>query len=125
MEVKIFCGANAYACISENGRKTDIRLEPGKGAPASLREYAKGERERAARILAMADIAERAAAYLDKPAPDYIQAGERLWNGAIASHCMAMAYNGLTDRIAAFERDGRKAPESLLNGRHKLIAEAL
>lgn len=124
MEVRIFCGANAYACITEGARKTDILLSPGKGAPQSLREYAQGERERAARILAMADIAERAAAKLD-PAPSYIQAGERLWNGAIASHCMAALYNSYSDRIAAYEREGRAPPEALLNGRHKLIAEAL
>lgn len=54
----------------------------------------------------------------------YIMAGERLWNGAIASHCLAAAYNRLTDKIAAFERAGRKPPESLLNGRHNLIAGA-
>ena len=69
MEVRIFCGANAYACITESGRKTDILLAPGKSAQASLREYAQEQRERAARIIAMADIAERAAAKLD-PAPD-------------------------------------------------------
>ena len=124
MEVRIFCGANAYVCITESGRKTDILLSPGKSAQASLREYTQEQRERAARILAMADIAERAAAKLD-PAPSYIQAGERLWNGSIASHCMAALYNSYTDRIAAFEREGRAPPESLLNGRHKLVAEAV
>ena len=62
MEIRIFCGANAYACITEGARKTDILLSPGKSAQASLREYAQEQRERAARIIAMADIAERAAA---------------------------------------------------------------
>lgn len=54
----------------------------------------------------------------------YIMAGDRLWNGAIASHYVATAYNRLTDKIAAFERAGRKPPEHLLNGRHNLIAGA-
>lgn len=45
--------------------------------------------------------------------------------GAIASHCMAALYNSYSDRIAAYEREGRAPPEALLNGRHKLIAEAL
>lgn len=54
----------------------------------------------------------------------YIMAGERLWNGVIASHCLATAYNRLTDKIAGFERAGRKPPAELLNGRHNLIAGA-
>ena len=64
MDVRIFCGANAYACITESGRKTDILLAPGKSAQASLREYAQEQRERAARLLSQADLAERAAAHL-------------------------------------------------------------
>ena len=123
MKVTIHIGAHAYACIDEGGRKTDIRLPPGKGAPQSLREYAAGERERAAKILAMAERAERAAIVLDPPA--YIQAGDKLWNGALVTHCLAAAYNAATDRIAEFERRGRPIPEELLNGRHKLIAEAI
>lgn len=170
MDVRIFCGANAYACISDNGRQTDIRLSPGKSAQASLREYAAQEQERAARIMEMADRARRAAIILERqdnrrfyesclsqspkwlasclanpPAlwrpihhriarlalkrtrgsSDYIIAGETLWNGARVTHCLAMAYNRLSDRIAAFEREGRRPPESLLNGRHKLIAQAI
>lgn len=124
MDVKIHIGAHAYACITEGARKTDIRLTPGKGAPASLREFAAEERARAARIAALADLAERAANALEYPAPEYLQAGDRLWNGAIASHCVATAYNRVTDQIAAFERDGRKPPEYLLNGRHNIIASA-
>lgn len=65
MNVRLFIGANAYACIEENGRKTDILLSPGKGAIASLREYAESERARALRILAMAAIADRAADCLE------------------------------------------------------------
>lgn len=169
MDVKIFCGAAAYACISDNGRKTDIRLDPGMSAQASLRDYAQEQEVKAARILEMAEIARRAARILerrdnrkfyeacrsqsigwlagclDNPpkawrpihyriarlvmrqkggASDYLIAGERLWNGVQVSHCLATAYNRLSDKIAAYERNGRAVPESLLNGRHKLIAEA-
>lgn len=61
MKVRIFIGAAAYACIDSDGRKTDIRLSPGKGAIASLREYAESERARALRILEMSALADRAA----------------------------------------------------------------
>ncbi len=64
MQVRIFCGASAYAMIQESGRQMDIKLSPGKGAPQSLREYAQEQRERAARLLSQADLAERAAAHL-------------------------------------------------------------
>lgn len=123
MNVRIFCGANAYAMIEENGRKTDILLAPGKSAQQSLREYAQEQRERAAKYMAMADTADKAALVLDPP--DYIREGETLWNGARVTHCLAMAYNRLSDRIAAFDREGKRPPESLLNGRHKLISQAL
>jgi hypothetical protein len=52
----------------------------------------------------------------------YITAGERLWNGATVSAPLAAAYNRLTDKIAAYDRAGRKAPEHILNGRHNLLA---
>lgn len=65
MNVRLIIGASAYACITENGRAIDIRLEPGKGAPQSLRNYAQEQRDRAQRALDMADIAERAAAKLE------------------------------------------------------------
>lgn len=120
MNVSFLIGANAYACIEHNGRKTDIRLSPGKGAAQSLREYAADERKRAARILETAAIAERAAMHVEPI--EYIQAGERLWNGRIVSHGLAMAYNSLSDRVAGFQREGRPVPEHLLNGRHNLIA---
>ena len=67
-------------------------------------------------------IAERAAAILD--APQYLVAGEKLWNGAEVSQCLAVAYNRLTDRIEQFKAEGRRVPEALLNGRHNLIAQA-
>ncbi len=60
-DVKMLIGANAYACITMGNRKVDIKLSPGKSAPDSLREYAVEQRDRAAHMLAMAEIAERAA----------------------------------------------------------------
>ena len=51
--------------------------------------------------------------------------GERLWNGAIVTPFLAQAYNSLTQRIEAFRAAGLRAPEQILNARHKLIAEAL
>lgn len=54
----------------------------------------------------------------------HIVAGSRLWNGAIVTPHLAAAYNSMSDRIAAFEAQGRAAPEQLLNGRHNLIASA-
>lgn len=65
MKVTTIIGANAYACIRENGRAVDILLSPGRAASQSLREYAAEQRDRAARALDMADIAERAAATLE------------------------------------------------------------
>lgn len=123
MKVSTIIGANAYAVIEgEGGRRTDIRLSPGKSAHASLREYAAEMRAEAERKLRMADMAERAAAILD--APQYLVAGERLWNGAVVSHSLATAYNRLTDKIEQFKMKGRCVPEELLNGRHNLIASA-
>ena len=52
----------------------------------------------------------------------YITAGERLWNGVTVTAPLASAYNRLTDKIAAYDRAGRKAPENILNGRHNLLA---
>ncbi len=61
IEVRILIGANAYAVIKEGARQTDILLSAGKSAQASLREYANEQREKAERLLKMADLAERAA----------------------------------------------------------------
>lgn len=66
MDVKFLIGANAYACIQDGGVKHDILLSPGKSAQASLREYAVDRRKAAARYLADAERAERAAAHLDE-----------------------------------------------------------
>jgi len=123
MKVSTIIGANAYAVIEhEDGRRTDIRLSPGKSAQASLREYAKEMRAEAARKQSLAETAERAAAILD--APQYLTAGDKLWNGAEVTHCLATAYNRLTDKIEQFKAKGRRVPEELLNGRHNLIASA-
>lgn len=65
ISVHIFIGANAYACITKGGRKTDILLQAGKSAQSSLREYAEEQRERAKRILELSDLAEMAADKLD------------------------------------------------------------
>jgi len=54
-----------------------------------------------------------------------MKAGERLWNGVIASQWLADAYNATTARIERFEAEGRTVPEELLNGRHNLIAGAV
>jgi hypothetical protein len=51
----------------------------------------------------------------------YIVAGDRLWNGVTVTAPIAAAYNRLTDKIAAYDRAGRKAPENILNGRHSLL----
>lgn len=123
MKVSTIIGANAYAVIEdEDGGRTDIRLSPGKSAHASLREYAAEMRAEAERKLRMAATAERAAAILD--APQYLVAGERLWNGAEVTASLAAAYNRLTDKIEQFKAKGRRVPEELLNGRHNLIASA-
>lgn len=67
MKVRLIIGANAYAVIEQSsGRRTDIRLSPGKSAQASLREYAIEQRDRAARILNMANLAEDAARLLER-----------------------------------------------------------
>lgn len=65
IDVRILVGAHAYATVTEGSRKTDFLLSAGKSAPASLREYADEQRERAQRILAMANLAERAATKLE------------------------------------------------------------
>lgn len=64
--VRIIIGATgAYAAITTPSKSIDIRLDAGKGAPASLRQRAAEWREQAARILANADLADCAADTLD------------------------------------------------------------
>lgn len=65
MHVKLLIGANAYACIEDEGVKHDVLLSPGKSAQASLREYAADARRRVATLLEHAERAERAVYWLD------------------------------------------------------------
>lgn len=53
---------------------------------------------------------------------DTLKVGEKLWNGAIVTEALAATYNALSLKIEAMEREGRKVPGHLLNGRHNLIA---
>ncbi|PLW76585.1 hypothetical protein C0081_13840 [Cohaesibacter celericrescens] len=50
--------------------------------------------------------------------------GQRLWNGAIVTPQLAETYNRLQDRIESFRAEGRNVPVELVNGSHKIIAEA-
>lgn len=61
-EVKLIIGAHAYAVITENGVRFDVRLAPGRTAATALREYAETQRARAACLIENAERAERAAA---------------------------------------------------------------
>jgi hypothetical protein len=65
----IIIGASAYASIAytltNHVGTIDMRLPGGRGAPADLRRIAREHRDRAARELRHAAIAESAAAELD------------------------------------------------------------
>lgn len=54
------------------------------------------------------------------PSPQDAKAGQRTIYGGIWSSASAEAYNRLSDKIAAYEAQGRTPPEHLLNGRHNL-----
>jgi hypothetical protein len=65
--VRLLIGANAYAVIKHGDNcQTDIRLDPGKSAQASLRAYARELRAEIARKADLAALACAAADYLDK-----------------------------------------------------------
>lgn len=67
MKVTTFVGAEAaYACIRAPEVSMDIRLEAGRSAATSLREWAAEKRAAAHRMLERADMAEAAADYLEK-----------------------------------------------------------
>jgi hypothetical protein len=66
MQVRIIVGANAYACVTDGPTAIDFRLEPGRGAPQSLRETAMRLRREAADRIARAECAERAASHLEE-----------------------------------------------------------
>lgn len=59
--VRLLIGASAYACIKSPECELDVRLEPGRGAAQSLQETAREYRERAARLIARADLMDCAA----------------------------------------------------------------
>lgn len=65
MKVSTIFGANAYAVIETDGRRTDIRLSPGKSAAQNLREYAAEQIDRATHLRRMADLAAGAAEILE------------------------------------------------------------
>lgn len=67
-DVKLICGSHAYACIKHEAGAIDIRLEPGRSAPQALREYASQCQADAKRAADKADLAMRAAAFLDAKA---------------------------------------------------------
>ena len=61
MKTTLLIGNNAYACIKHDAGNMDILLAPGKSASASLCETAREWREKAARLLRNADLADQAA----------------------------------------------------------------
>lgn len=69
MRVHTFIGAQAaYACIKSLHVSLDVRLEPGRSAPQSLRETAQEWRQKAARLQRDAMLAEEAAHQLEEDA---------------------------------------------------------
>ena len=66
LKATLIIGASAYAHIKTDTIDMDIRLEPGRSASQSLRETADEWREKAARLLRNADLAELAAIDLEK-----------------------------------------------------------
>lgn len=66
LTVRLLVGANAYACIATPARSIDVLLAPGRSAAQSLRESAAEMRADAARLVARADLCERAAAELSR-----------------------------------------------------------
>jgi len=65
MKVRLIIGASAYAHITTSTQSVDVKLEPGRGAPQSLRESAIALREEANRKLVMAHLYEQAALELE------------------------------------------------------------
>ena len=55
---------------------------------------------------------------------DHIKKGYRTITGKVLSDEEVKAYNVLTDKINAYTKKGRKAPEELLNGRHNLFYQS-
>lgn len=66
MKVRTIIGAQAaYACIETPSCSLDVRLEPGRSAAQSLREWADEQKAKADRLDRMADLARQAAKQLD------------------------------------------------------------
>lgn len=66
MKVRTIIGAQAaYACITTESISMDIRLEPGRSAAKSLREWADEQKAKADRLDRMADLARQAAKQLE------------------------------------------------------------
>ena len=63
-KVRVFLGANAYACITKDGRSLDVLLSPGRSAGTSLRESAAELRKEIERKLSLANLMEEAAALI-------------------------------------------------------------
>lgn len=51
----------------------------------------------------------------------YLKKGDTLWHGGIVSAEFAAIYNATWERIESFRKEGREAPEHLLNGAHNLM----
>jgi len=61
---RLIIGTNAYAVITAPGRSLDVLLNPGRSAAQSLRESAKENRDKAARLVSQAELMETAAGLL-------------------------------------------------------------
>lgn len=66
MKVRTIIGAQAaYACITTDSVSMDIRLEPGRSAAQSLREWAEEQKAKADRLDRNAALALQAAKQLE------------------------------------------------------------
>lgn len=66
MKVRTIIGAQAaYACITTESISMDVRLEPGRSAAQSLREWADEQKAKADRPDRLADLARLAAKQLE------------------------------------------------------------
>ena len=66
MKVRTIIGAQAaYACITTESSSLDIRLEPGRSAAQSLREWAEEQKAKADRLDRNAALALQAAKQLE------------------------------------------------------------
>ena len=67
MNIRTIIGAQAaYACITTESVSMDIRLEPGRSAAQSLREWSDEQIVKADRLLRNATLARRAANQLEQ-----------------------------------------------------------